>query len=308
MVKKQFSPQAIKALKDTLSTIFWFKDSLTDYLRYIIADGYKLLSSTDTINSTKRDIVSSFVDKLILNQNIYHDDIIHIIDNLCNWSNFTELESNDKIQQIKVAKASIQNLKTISQSFLDAKISEMKRKEMQERSAKEFESKKYFLDELEKLKNEYLNISQLEIQKKGGAFERILYRLTELFDLDPKASYKIVGEQIDGAFSFETQEYIMEAKYHSDVVDHTHIILFIEKVNTKLENTLGVLISYSGFTPTAIEKANNKNILLMDGSDLYLILDNRVDLRNLIRYKRKHASQTGNSFYRAQEIIGKLNE
>ena len=68
MVKKQFSPQAIKALKDTLSTIFWFKDSLTDYLRYIIADGYKLLSSTDTINSTKRDIVSSFVDKLILNQ------------------------------------------------------------------------------------------------------------------------------------------------------------------------------------------------------------------------------------------------
>lgn len=303
MKHKQFSPQTIKTMKDTLSTIFWYKKSLIDFIRHSMDDGYKLLSSIDTVALTKRDIASSFVEKLILNQNVYQEDIIHIIDQLCNWTDFTELSKLDLKEQVKEAKEHIHNLKGIAQGFFDKKISEQKQKEAQDRYQKNLEYRQYFLDELEKLKNEYMKIFSINPQEAGYIFEKILYKLNEIFDLDPRASYKIVGEQIDGSFSFENQEYLLEAKYCKDVIDHNHIILFVNKVSNKLENTLGLLISNNGFTETAINNANNKNILLMDGQDLFFVLEDRIDLRDLLRYKKRHAAETGNSFYRVKDII-----
>lgn len=303
MKHKQFSSQTIKGMKDTLSTIFWYKRSLIDFIRHSMDDGYKLLSSIDTITLTKRDIASSFVEKLILNQNIYQEDIIHIVDQLCNWTDFTELSKLDLKEQIKEAKEHIHNLKGIAQGFFDKKISEQKQKEAQDRYQKNLEYRQYFLDELEKLKNEYMKIFSINPQEAGYIFEKILYKLNEIFDLDPRASYRIVGEQIDGSFSFENQEYLLEAKYCKDVIDHNHIILFVDKVNKKLENTLGLLISNNGFTETAINNANNKNILLMDGQDLFFVLEDRIDLRELLRYKKRHAAETGNSFYKVNDII-----
>lgn len=104
--KKVLTPNVIKLLKDTLSSIFWYKKSLTDFIRNSMGDGYKLLSIIDINNITKREIASHFIDRLILpeNQNKYHDDIINIIDNLCGWNNFTELEKTDKYEQINEAK------------------------------------------------------------------------------------------------------------------------------------------------------------------------------------------------------------
>ena len=82
-----------------------------------------------------------------------------------------------------------------------------------------------------------------------------------------RGSYKINGEQIDGSFSLDNTEYNVEAKWHTKPIDHTHIVIFIEKINTRLENTLGLFISHSSFTDTAVKKANQKNIILMDGED-----------------------------------------
>ncbi len=48
--------------------------------------------------------------------------------------------------------------------------------------------------------------------------EKIIKELFDLFDLDPKASFKLVGEQIDGAFTFEGTDYLFEGKWQKDLV------------------------------------------------------------------------------------------
>lgn len=305
--KKVLTPNVIKLLKDILSSIFWYKKSLTDFIRNSMDDGYKFLSIIDVNNITKREIASHFIDRLMLqeNQKKYHDDIINIIDNLCGWNNFAELEKTDRYEQINEAKKNIINLKSISHSFLEIKVNEIKKQEAQERYIQNQEAKQYFINQLDMLKNEYFEILKLMPQQRGYRFEKLLYKLSNLFDLDPKASYKNVGEQIDGAFCFETQEYLLEAKFYDKPIDHTHVVLFMTKVSKKLDTTLGILISNSGFTETAINNANDgkRNILLMDGEDLFFVLENRISYTDLLKHKKRHAAQTGNSYLKVREIL-----
>lgn len=44
-------------------------------------------------------------------------------------------------------------------------------------------------------------------------------------------------------------------------------------------------------------------MILMDGSDLMAVLENRIDLVELLLLKRRHAAQTGNILLKAQDIL-----
>jgi hypothetical protein len=67
-----------------------------------------------------------------------------------------------------------------------------------------------------------------------------MYDLFELFDLDPKASFRNTGEQIDGAFSLEGTDFLFEAKWRQDPSAASDLDAFAAKIRRKLENTLGV--------------------------------------------------------------------
>jgi hypothetical protein len=55
---------------------------------------------------------------------------------------------------------------------------------------------------VEELTKEYFALlSSKEPQQRGYRLEKIIRQLFELFDLDPRTSFKMVGEQIDGAFT-----------------------------------------------------------------------------------------------------------
>lgn len=125
-----------------------------------------------------------------------------------------------------------------------------------------------------------------------------------MFDLDPKASFKIEGEQIDGAFTFDNVDYLFEGKWQKDPVERTDIQIFTGKLSSKLENTLGLLLSINGFTESALNtKMGRQYMFLMDGNDLLAILEERIDLQDLLRRKRRHTSQTGNMFLSIHDIL-----
>src|SRR5262249_13903839 len=90
------------------------------------------------------------------------------------------------------------------------------------------------------------------VQGRGFELERAMYDLFELFDLDPKASFRNTGEQIDGAFSFEGTEYLFEAKWQQELVNAADLDSFGSKVRRKLENTLGVFLSINGFSQDGV--------------------------------------------------------
>jgi restriction endonuclease Mrr len=141
-------------------------------------------------------------------------------------------------------------------------------------------------------------------QKRGYALEKLINRLFALYDIDAKASFRIVGEQIDGAFTFEGTEFLFEAKWQNEKSAVADLDSFAGKIGRKLENTLGLFLSVNGFQQTAIETHSQARprLFLMDGSDLSAVLEDRISLPDLLTRKRQHASHTGEIFIGLSDI------
>jgi len=299
---QKISPNAIMLLKDTLSTVFWYKSTLADYLKLSISDGSTIISKIDWKDNPKRLTASQFIDYLVRNN--AHDDLLYIMGDLVNKIDFNDLKKADNYDDlIFQAQNNIKNLKDIYKSHQNIVLEKEKRDIAKRQYQDNIESRRYFENNINTLKIDFFSTFSLEPIKRGFAFEKILKTLNDLFSLDSRGSYKINGEQIDGAFTLDNTEYILEAKWHTPPIDHTHIIVFIEKINTKLDNTLGLFISHSSFTDTAIDKANQKNIILMDGEDLLYVLENKIDYIDLLRNKKRHAAETGESFLSVKKMI-----
>lgn len=69
--------------------------------------------------------------------------------------------------------------------------------------------------EVEKLiliKDQFMNISQLPPKERGYAFEKFLRDLFVIYNFNPRPSFRIQGEQIDGSILFDHETYLLEAK------------------------------------------------------------------------------------------------
>lgn len=132
-----------------------------------------------------------------------------------------------------------------------------------------------------------------------------MYDLFELFDLDPKASFRNTGEQIDGAFALEGTEFLFEAKWKNERIGAADLDVFASKIKRKLENTLGAFLSINGFTEDGISAHSSGDlvVLLLDGADLMAVFEGRIDFVSLLMRKKRHAAQTGKIYLPIHEIL-----
>lgn len=295
---ERLSVVAIHTLKEALCTIFWYKSDLRSFLQGCIRDK-KVILSTDW-SCYKRQIVSDIVDIMYSNQEKYLGDIRKLIHEVCKMKNFRHLEQlEDGKRKSKNAKASVQSLKEIVNQH-DQKVKEKeeinkKRKE----TMKKIRSSQAVLQKLNSIKDVYFKlVSANSPQNRGFELEKVMYDMFSLFDLDPRASFRNVGEQIDGAFSLEGTDYLFEAKWQKNLINAADLDAFCGKINRKLDNTLGLFLSINGFSEDAISihSRGRSTILLMDGIDLMAVLEGRIDFASLIVRKRRHAAQTGEIF------------
>lgn len=121
-----------------------------------------------------------------------------------------------------------------------------------------------------------------------------------------KSSFKLLGEQIDGAFSLFGTEYLFEAKWQKELINKADLAAFESKVKSKLENTLGLFLSINGFSMDGVEafQARDKVIILMDGSDLFAVLEERITLADLIMRKKQIAAREGKIYVRYYDMHG----
>ena len=110
---------------------------------------------------------------------------------------------------------------------------------------------------------------------------------------------------MNGSFSLDRQDFLLEAKWTNNKIGSAELDTFSAKVGRKLDNTLGLMVSISGYEETAVSlySQGRSVIILMDGADLYAVLDGRVDLSDLIDRKRRHASQTGEIFFPISKLL-----
>jgi hypothetical protein len=156
------------------------------------------------------------------------------------------------------------------------------------------------------LRDQLVLLQDLPPQKRGLAFERFLSSLFQLFGLDPRGSFRLHGEQIDGSFEIGAEIYLLEAKWHRQPIGEAPLLVFREKVESKSTWSRGLFISYSGFTSKGIEQFSRgraTNIIGMSGQDLFLILEGRIPLVDAILKKARKAAETGQFYVPVQELL-----
>ena len=220
---------------------------------------------------------------------------------------FSHLERlEDGVEKAKKAKAAVAALRKLAARY-ESLVEEQKKAEERRKLAREKLQRATAVSaKLEELAKEYHNlISSEEPQKRGYILERILRELFALFDLDPKAAFKIEGNQIDGAFTFQGTDYLFEAKWQEELVGAAQLDSLSGKLSRKLDNTLGLFLSVNGFSEDAVKahSSGRRVMLLMDGSELMVVIEGRIDLTELLLRKRRHAAQTGNIYLRTHELL-----
>lgn len=133
-------------------------------------------------------------------------------------------------------------------------------------------------------------------QSRGFAFEKYLHNLFEINDLEPRGSFKLVGEQIDGSFLLYNEVYLLEAKWTSKKIDKGDLVIFNEIVSSKSGFTRGLYISFSGYSDEALATfANGRtvNIVLMTVQELAVALTRKLDLTDVLKHKVRALAEEG---------------
>ena len=131
---------------------------------------------------------------------------------------FPNLErQQDGAALVANAKAAVKSLRKWTAQYSSLiQAQEQLQREQEEQKAK-YEARRSHARVLEELRGQFLAMhSDQDAQGRGRRFERLLNDLFFLYDLNPRKSFVIADEQIDGAFTFNTDDYIIEAKWGAD--------------------------------------------------------------------------------------------
>lgn len=305
MTAKKIAPAAIVALKEALTNLYWYKSDLRSFLTSTLGNPV-LLSRLDW-GDYKRNVVGVLVGFLEQHQDEYQGDLLRLMTEVARFDDFSHLEHLEEgPEKAAAARRSVCALRKLTAAHEVLSDEQKRMEEGRQKAHERLLRTTAVSDKLKELAGHYSALLvSLEPQKRGYALEKIIQELFGLFDLDPHASFKIVGEQIDGAFSFDATDYLFEAKWQRELVGSGDLDVLAAKLSRKLDNTLGLFLAINGFSKDGVDAhcSGRRMMILMDGSDLMAVFEGRIDLVRLLLRKRREASQTGNIYLQIHEIL-----
>jgi hypothetical protein len=140
--------------------------------------------------------------------------------------------------------------------------------------------------------------SAVGTQQGGYDFQDWFYDLLDYSEIQNRRPYVTNGRQIDGSLTLDGTTYLVELKFTAGQASAPDIDSLRAKVDDKADNTMGVMVSISGYSSVAITQASGRQtkILLLDAMHLYLFLSGSTSFAEIISRVRRHASQTGEAF------------
>jgi len=189
--------------------------------------------------------------------------------------------------------------KTVGKSILDEEVDKKeieRKKEEQENMAKE---KSLLKQKLHDIKDSFLKLRiSDDKQKRGFELEILFFNLLDLEEFETHRPYRILGEQLDGHFKYDKFDYIVETKWTNEVSNQSDLSVFDGKIRSKGQSTRGFFLSISGFDKNAVLKfsGNAPRIILMDGRDLFSILEERISFYDLMKLKTDALARKGDIY------------
>jgi len=284
---------------------FWRKQALKRFLRSCnIAEGY-VASLGD--GETKRDFLDRLFEVLVRSDD-GRKTIRQMAQHLAKQSAFPDLEGHENSPQMKRdALAAVSELS----SYLRTENEEHVSKEEQAKSRKRFaeiraENLK-IANDLVKMEDRLIELSKsIGTPRAGYDFQDWFYDLMDLSEIISRRPYIVDGRQIDGSVTVDGTTYLVELKFTSGQADAPDIDTFFKKVNSKADNTMGLMVSISGYSSVAISEASSDRtpLLLLDYNHVWAILKASYSFTDVVRRVRRHASQTGQAFLSVGEFGG----
>ncbi|WP_063734369.1 restriction endonuclease [Streptomyces sp. RTd22] len=305
---KTINPSAYIALADALTVIFWNKPPFQRYLRGMLQDHSELLARLD-FGMTKRETSGHLVDLLRANEARYRDLTIRLMLDIADMKKFPNLEQQeDRVGMVARAEAAVEGLKHWTEKQREVVQEQEAHAATMAENLERAKEAQLFSSDHEALKQRFFEMhAATDAHKRGTDFEGFINKLFGLYDLEPQAAYILEHEQIDGAFMFDTDHYVLEAKWWKKAIGRPLLDVFKANIERKGKNTLGLYISMSGFTSDALEVYSYSTpFITMDGNDFMAVLERRMRLDDLIAHKRKHASRTGHCYLPVSKIFSEM--
>ena len=304
-MKSRLTPYFITLVYDACLKSFWRKTALRKFLRECkISENFLASWSAD---ETKREFLDRLFDKLPRTDN-GRKALLVMADFLAEQRTFPDLfnweDSNDKI---KAAYDSVTKLRVYHQQQEEQIISEdqiVKSKEEFRRRQKEINLSQL---SLQKLNDRLNNLGKvIGSQQAGYKFQDWFYDLLDFCEVTNRRPYTHKGRQIDGSLTVSGTTYLVELKFTTEQSGAPDIDTFFKKVTTKADNTMGIMVSISGYSKTAIDEASGERtpLLLIDHNHLYYILGGIMGIADVINRIRRHASQTGEAYLAVDKFSG----
>ncbi len=160
------------------------------------------------------------------------------------------------------------------------------------------------IDVSQQLTSRLVEVTSLPTQKRGYEFEKFLRELFDAYGLSAQASFRLIGEQIDGSFVVHNDTYLLEAKWQNSPVGVADLHTFEGKLGEKASWSRGLFVSSSGFSADGLQAfGRGKRTICMDGFDISETLRQKLSFVKVIDAKVRRAAETGFPFVSVRDLF-----
>lgn len=301
---EKLPPHFLDLVADALLHSFWRKRSLRNFLRRMnIKDSF--LATWQEEGETKRDFLYRmfpYLERTDAGQGVLRNMARDLADqvefpDLEGWedSKVKKARAADTVRALNAYLAKQRENVGAAKEQAAARKRAQKLRDERTRQTANLDTLRARLDQL---------ANKLGSAEAGYEFQDWFYDLVAHFELVARRPYVSNGRQIDGSLTVDGTTYLIELKFTSSQADAPDIDIFFKKVTDKADNTMGIMVSISGYSSVAIDGASvpKTPLLLLDYGHLYALLGGTVTMAELVSRVRRHCSQTSRAYLPAHEM------
>lgn len=299
----RFTPHLVDLAFNAAIKSYWRKKSLRKFLKQChISEAF--LNSWQE-GESKRDFLGRLFDQL-QETDRHRGIILTMAKFLAEQRSFPDLEGwEDSDIKVSEAKKAVAALRT----YLEEQERTTKEEaNFQEQLRLQREKNRAALTQLQTMDTLTSRLQTLSLQigtqQAGYDFQDWFFDFLDFSEAVCRRPYVHSGRQIDGSVTVDGTTYLVELKFTKGQADAPDIDIFKSKVNSKADNTMGLMVSISGYSSVAVSDASYAKtpLLLLDHEHLYAVLTGFMTFDEIVQRVRRHASQTGEAYLRVGDM------
>ncbi len=268
-MKTRLTPHYISLVYQACLKSFWRRKALAKFLRQCGIS--TLFLQNWAPDESKREVLDRLFFELPKSDS-GRSSLVRMASFLMEQESFPDLEnwedSDAKLKEAHHAVSQLRRYHSKQQKKIQSEKDKVEaRKKLAERQRKETQSQQT----LSALNDRLGALAQsLGEQKAGYDFQKWFYELLDFSEISNRKPYVHKGRQIDGSLTVSGTTYLVELKFTGGQTGATDIDSFHKKITTKADNTMGVMVSISGYSSVAKQEASGERtpMLLLDHNHL----------------------------------------